>query len=66
MKILVNYDDGASINEVYFAQLKDGRYIIKWSEDSNYFKVLSKTEFDKMKKDADVLMKEIDTLEFSL
>ena len=65
MKVLIKYDDGDVINDVYFAELKDGKIAIKWDLNSDYVKIVTKTKFEKMKKDANVILKELEDVNFN-
>ena len=61
MQILQKFEDGDSVNNVYYKHLSNGKVAIKWDLESDYFKIVSKASFDQMCKDAKVVLKDVTT-----
>ena len=66
MELLMDFNDGESVVDVYYAQLKSGKYVIKFDIDSSYFRIITKKQFDVMSKSASTIVKEVEATKLSL
>ena len=66
MELLMDFNDGESVVDVYYAKLKSGKYVIKFDIDSSYFRIITKKQFDVMSKSASTIVKEVEATKLSL
>ena len=66
MELLMDFNDGESVVDVYYAKLKSGKYVIKFDIDSSYFRIITKKQFDVMSKSASTIVKEVESAKLSL
>ena len=66
MELLMDFNDGESVVDVYYAQLKSGKYVIKFDIDSSYFRIITKKQFDVMSKSASTIVKEVNAATLKL
>lgn len=66
MELLMDFNDGESVVDVYYAQLKSGKYVIKFDIESSYFRIITKKQFDVMSKSASTIVKEVESAKLSL
>ena len=64
MEIYQTINEESQVVDVYYAQLKDGSYAVKYDLDKTFVKVVSKAKFEKMMADAKTKKKELDGLSF--
>ena len=62
----MDFNDGESVVDVYYAKLKSGKYVIKFDLDSSYFRIITQKQFDVMSKSASTIVKEVEATKLSL
>jgi len=66
MELLMDFNDGESVVDVYYAKLKSGKYVIKFDLDSSYFRIITQKQFDSMSKSASSIVAEVDAATLKL
>ena len=66
MNLLITFDDGDTVQDLYYAKLSNGKVAIKWDPDATYYRLISIKKFDAMKKAAQENDKLVQAAEFNL